>query len=302
MLFAAVTATTMLGSTIGIQGAFALMGARTTNPGNLFSTASLVAPASLTVSAFGSDVILDWPEAPRGTHYGVSIAPVAADGTCNGVSWATVATPEASMFDDLGRGSPAGVTYCYRVQTRAGSAWTSVENNPIRTIKVGNVVEEMMWTRNTCIGDGDDDDVHGGPDERVQCGDTLRVVFTRPIDPTSVPHHSTVCDSGENPIRLSFGSSRSGACQPSLEDPWLGVLQGTTPGKNRRWDVTFDLTGDGTVLLVRFGVRTYGGNGDGEVGPWTLYPSNHPRTATGAAPLCEGHGPTTCTASTSTNP
>jgi len=271
-------------------GTFALLSARTQNPGSKFANAALYAPTLLTASTLGHDVGIGWTAGSpsNGNGYGVAAVANGASSNCSAATFASVGTASPASYTDTGRFTPQGSWMCYKVSTTYG-VWSSVNTNPIVAARIGFFADTAALS-------------NGGGLLALAAGDQIAVTFNQPVDTATGPvSTSTVCSTALGPIYVGSATT-TGVCGSS-EVLSVGTLTGSTVLSNGRWNATYTWTNSNKTLTVVLGTRISGSaitelTTLGLAPAWVFNPTTTNTrllSATGAAHVCDSNaGGGTC--------
>ncbi|HEX9989313.1 MAG TPA: hypothetical protein VGE45_12645 [Chloroflexia bacterium] len=266
---AVLVALCVLGMSLGlvprIEGTFALLTARTTNPNALFAATSLYAPGSLQASPSGRNGALSWSAGQNGSGYKVLGLGNGTSSTCPGSaspSYTTIGTATTLAYTDLNRspaGVPQGTWYCYQVQTTY-QLWSSIQNNPVAGAQVGVVATGVQYANVNA--------------NKLDTGDQFIFTFNQAIDPTTGPTSgNTICS---NSTTIWVGSTTATGNCATTESVAVGKITGGTLDANTRWAATYAWSNGNRTMTVTLGSRVSGNRSPTiSTATWTFTPTTN---------------------------
>jgi hypothetical protein len=245
-----------------VGGTFAAFSTETKNVGSTYSNSFLGAPTSVTsLQPQGNSVVVGWGAGQNGDGYrlvGANNATSANCPTAPSASYGQLVTVSGAgtvTYTDTGRvaatnptaptTNAAGQWFCYQLQTKFGSSWTSVESNPTRAVQLGVVAASVALANNANSGkDGNNTNCAAGSFgvvNAMDCSDRITITYNQLIaaKTTTVTNSNTVCANAGNKI-IGIGSTTTTNTNcGNAEVLRVGALAGTTIGAHARFNATY---------------------------------------------------------------
>jgi hypothetical protein len=270
------------------------------NPANPWATFSVAPPGTISPVQSGSNVNVSWGASSNASSYLVQGGSAAKTASCTSVTWSTLsASIGTTTYTDTGRvTSSVGSYYCYQVTSNDVSGWTSV-NNPSNAFSVGLWISSWSWANALSTLTADCGAISGygsswGKAGTLDCGDTITITFSAPVDQTLfTTANSSVCvfKNPNNFVLLGDTTASGGTACGTADSSTLGKITATQNlGANAKYPLySVSWTGNQVVLTLGPATGTPLAETTGTV--WTLTP-----TVSLAAPS-GGQGQVGCTVS-----